>query len=89
MDDGGQIDIDFRRIEREAIAVASRELLRESLTGCLTISGLATWFDVDRATMKTLLPMIGAEPCGRFWRVPIRKMPPEYLLAIGFPVEGK
>ena len=71
-------------IERDALAAAFRDFLAEVLTEPLPLSKLCGLFDLNVKTMRRMLRRIdGVEHHGRFWRVPLRSMPPAYFLETG------
>jgi hypothetical protein len=71
-------------IERDALAAAFRDFLAEVLTEPLPLAKLCGLFDLNVKTMRGLLRRTdGVERHGRFWRVPLRSMPPTYFLETG------
>lgn len=64
---------------------AAAKYLAGLLTEPMTIRELASeWFGVNRNTMAAMLKHIdGIERCGRFYRLPVAKMPPAYHAARG------
>jgi len=74
-----------RDVEREGIAAAYRGFLDELLTEPLSVAELAELFRVPPRKVRRMLKGIeGAVRIDRScWRVPLRAMPPNYLLAEG------
>ncbi|MDG1897244.1 MAG: hypothetical protein P8J37_20295 [Fuerstiella sp.] len=55
----------------------------------LSLQELGNWFDISPRHIGPLLRKVGAERIGRRWRVPVREMPPEYLLDVGLVIPSK
>ena len=67
------------RLQRDAIAQAWRDHLDGLLTEPMPLWKLATYFEVDRKTMRLILDYIdGAVLIRRLWRIPLAQMPPSY-----------
>lgn len=72
---------------RDALAVAIASRLDQVKTEPLTVAQLAAYFRIGRNSMTSILKRIdGAERCGRWWRLPVLRMPPRYLLERGLIV---
>jgi hypothetical protein len=59
-------------------------------TAPLTHQELGAWFGISPRYVGELLGSIdGVEKVGRRWRVPVREMPPAYLLSIGLIIPSR